>query len=162
MEWGFLQWLWLNLETKYCGEEIRDDVQLWNRKQVTWVRLNVTGEKTWQKWTKTWKHNKEPENITKQNLKRDKLLKFCIICNSQSGLPYFNTRGGFELCHWPSSKQIEPLTYPTLEGVTNFVYLYGAVWLCGSLEIHIPIFPSIFLLLARPLLFFPHWLLPRR
>jgi len=34
-----------NLETTYCGDVIGDDVQLWNRKQVTWVRLNLTGEK---------------------------------------------------------------------------------------------------------------------
>ena len=24
-----------NLETKYCGEVVSDEVQLWNRKQVT-------------------------------------------------------------------------------------------------------------------------------
>jgi len=51
-----LQRLWLNLETKYCGEVIGDEVQLWNRKQVTRVKLS---EKT---WPETWKHDEETEN----------------------------------------------------------------------------------------------------
>jgi len=53
-----------NLETKYCGEVIGDEVQLWavEQKQMTWGKLNVTGEKTWQEI------NLEPENKTKQNV----------------------------------------------------------------------------------------------
>ena len=39
-----LQWVWLNLETKYCGEVIGDEVQLQNRKQVTWVKLSDRGK----------------------------------------------------------------------------------------------------------------------
>ena len=39
-----LQRLWLNLETKYCGEVIGDEVQLWNGKQVTWVKLSDRGK----------------------------------------------------------------------------------------------------------------------
>ena len=34
----------LNLETKYCGEVISDEVQLWNRKQVTRVKLSDRGK----------------------------------------------------------------------------------------------------------------------
>jgi len=45
-----------NLETKYCGEVIGDEVQLRNRKQVTWQEINL------ETWQKTWKHNKETEN----------------------------------------------------------------------------------------------------
>ena len=48
------QWLWVNLVTKYCGEVIGDEVQLWNRKQVKNIaEMNL----------ETWKHNKEPENM---------------------------------------------------------------------------------------------------
>ena len=44
-----------NLETKYCGGVIGDDVQLWTEtgdlSETKWK-----WEKTWQE---TWKHNKE-------------------------------------------------------------------------------------------------------
>ena len=39
-----LQRLWLNLETKCCGEVIGDEVQLWNGKQVTRVKLSDRGK----------------------------------------------------------------------------------------------------------------------
>jgi len=39
-----LPWMSLNLETKYCGEVIGDEVQLWNGKQVTWVKLSDRGK----------------------------------------------------------------------------------------------------------------------
>ena len=55
-----LQWLWLNLETKYCGEVILDEVQLWNRKQVTWVKLSDRGKNM----TRNLK-TLEPENMIK-------------------------------------------------------------------------------------------------
>ena len=54
-----LQRLWLNLETKCCGEVIGDDVQLWNGKQVTWVNLTWQGKK----------HDLKPENITRKHYK---------------------------------------------------------------------------------------------
>ena len=60
----------LNLETKYCGEVIGDDVQLRNRKQVTRVKLSDRG-KNMTRNLETWKPNKEPENKINQNIKRD-------------------------------------------------------------------------------------------
>ena len=52
-----------NLETKYCGEVIGDDVQLWTE----------TGDLSETKWLgkKHDRNEPRPENITKQNLKRD-------------------------------------------------------------------------------------------
>ena len=46
----------LNLETKYCGEVIGDEVQLRNRKQVTRVKLSDRGKKHDKKLT--WKLTK--------------------------------------------------------------------------------------------------------
>jgi len=60
-----LQGLWLNLETKCCGEVIGNEVQLWNWKQVTRVRLSDWGKKH------DLEHNKEPENMIK-NRKHNK------------------------------------------------------------------------------------------
>ena len=50
-----------NLET-ICGEVIHDEVQLWNRKQVTRVKLSDGGKNMTMMNLETWKHNKEPEN----------------------------------------------------------------------------------------------------
>ena len=63
-----------NLETIFCAEVIRDEVQLWNRKQVTRVKLSDRGNNM----TRTWKHNKESENKNNQNIKRDKLNSNCL------------------------------------------------------------------------------------
>ena len=82
------------------------------------------------------------------------------ISDPQSGLPLFDSWWGFELCHWPSSGQIEPPNYPALKGVTNLVHFHGPVWLYWSLKIHVPIFPPVFIFLARPSFFFTYWLLP--
>ena len=53
----------VNQETKYCGEVISDDVQLWTE-TGDMSEPNVTGEK----------HDKEPENKTMKKLKT-RLLK---------------------------------------------------------------------------------------
>ena len=55
-----------NLETIYCGEVIGDEVQLWNRKQVTWVKLMDRG-KNMTRNLETWKHDKRPEKKIYQN-----------------------------------------------------------------------------------------------
>ena len=65
-----------NLETKYCGEVIGDDVQLWTEtgdfSEANWR------EKTWQE---TWKHDEETENKINQNIKRD---NSCLLISGES------------------------------------------------------------------------------
>jgi len=55
-----------NLETKYCAEVIVDGVQLWNKRQVTWVNLMMWKGK---KHSKTWKQDmtkNQTQNMTWQ------------------------------------------------------------------------------------------------
>jgi len=71
-KWGFLQWVRPNLENKYCGEVIGDDVQLWTEtgdlSETKWQGKNM--RRTW-KHDENLKHNKEPENKNIKTLNRD-------------------------------------------------------------------------------------------
>jgi len=57
-----------NLETICCGEVIGDDVQLWNRKQVTRVKLSDRGKNMTRNESKNMT---KPENVIK-NRKHNK------------------------------------------------------------------------------------------
>ena len=58
-----LQWMRVNQETKYCGEVISDDVQLWTE-TGDMCEPNVTGEKHDKNLKRIWKHDQETENKT--------------------------------------------------------------------------------------------------
>ena len=54
--------MWGNLETKYCGEVISDEVQLWNRNR-------------WLEWNLTWQGKKHDRNKPKNLKTRQNIIK---------------------------------------------------------------------------------------